>query len=520
MCLFKYVGRKGAFYMNENMGTIEKEINFKEMCFFCLRRWRGIVVFILAAAVLAGGYKYWAVLRNNQIKLERQKLLKSEGMYEEIGNVIPNPNIESYQLSIESYEDALEKKGDYLKNSVIMQLDANHLQVGILNFYVEFEDKEDSMLDALVSAYRAYVTDGRLVERLQKVDNRIASAELQDLILFIDGKVVINSEQVEYFARPHEQSAEERRMSSNKESIEIQMSAPEQQMFQIRLIALDQEKCEAYIDIAKEAILEYSKLLQVDIAEHKLKILATTQTEQIDQTIQYYQNQILSDYIMTIEDLSNLRIALKDITEKEGETVVINASLALDDPSLSALRFAIVGAVLGAFLAIVISMLSYILSNRLQSLDSFEEDFGMELVAYVREDVGKKKFFGFLDRYICRIEAGAYGNIPFEEQVKIACANVKVMAAKNADLKNVMLAGTMAKKDMQDMCVRLAEDINEITFSDYKQIVFCAADLEELAKYDGILFIEKRGVSATELIQRERVLAECRNVKVLGTIVL
>ena len=465
--------------MIQNQSINEKEINFKEILFYCLKRWRSILGFMILIAVLAGGYKYFSVEKNNQIKLELRKA-EEEQSDVEIGigeNIIHNPNVERYQLSIKTSEDALEKKDDYLKNSFIMQLDANHLQIGTLSFYVELED--DSLLDALVDAYRAYATDGRLAGQLEGISDRVIGAELQDLIFFIDGKVIITSEQTEHYARPQE---EDQDTNTTSKTVEVQMSAPQRQTFQIRMIVPEDEISKDYLEKARNSVLEYSEVLQKDIGEHKLKVLSVTQAEQIDQTIQYYQNGIIEDYVMSIENLGALRAALEEVIEREGEMIPVNADYVLGDPVASALKYALVGLVLGAFVIIIIWMLTYIMSNRLQSLDFFEEEFEMKLVACVRENMKKKRWFDFLDNWIWRMEAGAYGNIPFEEQVKIASANVKVMVEKNAGLKSIMLAGTMSKKDIQTMCIRLAEDIKEVIFSDYKQVIFCASDLEEMEK--------------------------------------
>ena len=65
----------------------------------------------------------------------------------------------------------------------------------------------------------------------------------------------------------------------------------------------------------------------------------------------------------------------------------------------------------------------------------------------------------------------------------------------------------------------MAEEIKDVTFSHYRQIVFHAATLKKLEYYEGILFIEKKGKSYERLIRQERELAVSRDVKVLGIIV-
>ena len=72
---------------------------------------------------------------------------------------------------------------------------------------------------------------------------------------------------------------------------------------------------------------------------------------------------------------------------------------------------------------------------------------------------------------------------------------------------------------MAEICEQLAEEIEDVTFSLYRQIVFHAAALKKLEYYEGILFIEKKGESYEKLIRQEKELADHRDVKVLGMVI-
>ena len=72
---------------------------------------------------------------------------------------------------------------------------------------------------------------------------------------------------------------------------------------------------------------------------------------------------------------------------------------------------------------------------------------------------------------------------------------------------------------MIEICERIAEEIGDVTFSPYKQIVFNATALKKLEYYEGILFIEKLGETHEKLIKKEKELANDRCIKVLGGIV-
>ena len=162
----------------------------------------------------------------------------------------------------------------------------------------------------------------------------------------------------------------------------------------------------------------------------------------------------------------------------------------------------------------------YTMGGKLRSESGFQEKFGMPLLGVVRKSETKKKLFGFVDHWIRRMEEGPYAKIPRKEQIKIAAVNVQAALHKDKEekIKRVMLAGTVVGDDVMEICETIAEDIGNVTFSPYRQIVFHAAALKKLEYYEGILFIEKRGESCERLIRQEKELAENRGIKVLGMV--
>jgi hypothetical protein len=204
----------------------------------------------------------------------------------------------------------------------------------------------------------------------------------------------------------------------------------------------------------------------------------------------------------------------------EGEAEVENEPIIFEDPVSSAVTFAVIGMIGGLCMVCMVFCLSYILSGKLQDVDNFQHKFGMPLLGVIRENE-TKKIFGFIDRWICRLEEGPYAKISRNEQIKIAAVNVQTAIHKNPEKKinRVMLAGSVASNDVIEICGKLAEEIGNITFSPYRQIVFHASALKKLEYYEGILFIEKKGESHERLIRQEKELALDRGVRVLGTLV-
>lgn len=205
---------------------------------------------------------------------------------------------------------------------------------------------------------------------------------------------------------------------------------------------------------------------------------------------------------------------------EKGEAEIESKQIVFEKPAFSAVKFAIVGMIGGAILVCVIFGMSYVMSGKLQNESNFQKKFGMPLLGIIRKSQTKKKIFGFVDKWINQLKEGPCAKIPRNEQIKIAAVNTQNEIHRNPDkVKRVMIAGTVANDDVIEICERIAKEIEDVTFSPYRQIMFHAAALKKLEYYDGVLFVEKIGESYEKLIKEEKELADNRNVKVLGTII-
>ena len=500
--------------MNEYSESYEKEISLVELLFYCLRKWRWIVCSMIVIAVAAGGYKYLSTVKSNQILQQQRALLEKNGEAVLV-EVIKNPSVSYYEQAIATSEQELEKQETYLRDSVVMQLDAYHLQVGTLSFYLDVAEGQDgNSLSNLLAAYQAYVTDGRLAKELFDMDDSIPVADLGYLLSFIEGR-----EKIEISLNSIRQNSNGSKDNLNMQS-EIPFVGMEQNIFQIRVAASNKEACAAYMEKIEGAVMDYSRELEMQVADHGLKLLSAVQLEKVDEKLVEYQSTALSSYAMLLNQLKTQKTDLKTIREEEGETITIGQAFVLGNPVSSAVKYGIVGLVLGAFLSGFVQILVYLMSGKLQSTEMFREEFGMQLLGEVKAPAENKKFFGFIDNWLYHLEEGAYANISREEQMRIAATSLKGAVHQKGDLKKIMLAGTIAKEDIIEFWDCLNENVQGVTFSSYKQIVFDAMALEEIGDYDAIVFLEKKRVSYCKLIKKECELASGREIQVLGTVVI
>lgn len=167
--------------MNEEHSVKETEISLVDLMFFCLDKWRIILVVMLFCGLMAGGYKYRNALLENRVKqqellaLEEQKeTKKNEKEKQENKKEQDNETIESYRQIITECEHSLRRQENYLKQSVIMRLDPYCISTGTLNYYMTGENDTDILL----SAYQLYITEGMLAKELHAANPEISVEDL------------------------------------------------------------------------------------------------------------------------------------------------------------------------------------------------------------------------------------------------------------------------------------------------------------------------------------------------------
>ncbi len=481
----------------------QKNISLMDFIFYCLEKWRWVGICMLLFAIAAGGYKYQETLKGNKL------VQNNEVIEEDVKESESYQSTQYYERAIEELEKDLDTQEGYLKNSVVMQLDPYHISTGTLSYFVEGSEH----IGNVIAAYSSFVSSGRLAEGLYSVNNKIPVEDLRFLVSFINSTSEVynidNSANTIY-------KIEEEQV--------IKFAGTGSAVFQIQIRMPENVHDESYMEHAKEIMEEYTSQLQTEVAEHRLTLLSSVQSEMMDSDIQEYQSTVRTAYTTSLRGLQTLKAEFKTFQEtKDVQNNVSTTVPTLKNPVSSAIRFAIFGLVLGGILACFILLVLYMLGGKLQDIEEFKNEFGMPLLGLVRVSGNKRKLFGFMDTCFFRLRGGAFAKISYEEQVKMAAANVQTSitgSIQKSGVKKIMLSGTIVEKDVSALCNHLSSELTDVSLSSYKQIVFQSSALKELEDYDGILFLEKRGVSESATILQEKKLALDRNVKVLGTVVV
>lgn len=469
-----------------------KQIHLTDALLYCLEKWRAIIACMLIAAVLAGANSFWSTVKANRAAQNAQPTEEDivdteEEQAEESDTRSP---VDSYERALAEMERDLEIQEDYLENSVVMQLEPYHISTGILSYYL----KSSQNTESIATAYGTFVSSGRMAEELYSKDADVPVEDLRYLVTF----------------------------SNN-----INGASGQGGVFQIQIKMPDSELSEVYLKRAEEIIQEYASELQAKTAEHQLILLSSVQSEMADLEIQRYQSTVRSTYMTAVRNVQTLRTETEGVqsAQKESGSSAPSTVIVLQNPVSLAIKAAVIGLVLGACAACVVLILFYLFGGKLQAVEDCKNELGMPLLGLVRASEKKKTRFGFIDSGIFRLRGGHYGRICFEEQVKIAAANVQAAVQAehlNGKAAKIMLAGTLPEKDIEVLCKALTLEMQSqaSVVSPYRQLVFQSLALKELENYDGVVFLERQGISSPKFIEQERRSVLDRNVEVLGMVVV
>ena len=244
--------------MNEQQEV--REISLVDLMFYCLEKWRGILVLMLIMGILAGAYKYQSVVRSNQSAKQEAALESEDGEEaeeEENPMTLNERSVESYEQIIARCEKDVEAQENFLNQSIVMEIDPFHVSTGTLSYYVDGGEH----LDSLVAALRTFVTDGSMAEKLHAKNDAVSVEDLRYLVSF---------------------------NSSDRETYRVgdyEVIRPEKLVIQILVNMPDDKLCGEYLAEAEKIMKEYSAKLQKTLAAHRLSLLSSVQSEKADSRV-------------------------------------------------------------------------------------------------------------------------------------------------------------------------------------------------------------------------------------------
>jgi len=461
----------------------EKDIELKELFFRILNGWRRVIVVALLFAFLFGGYKCISGMRalNDKATIESQ-----ETAYEAAQSTYET-NKAIMQKEIDNINTSIERQTKYNEESILMQINPFDEQVANISFYID--------------------SDYQIMPDLTYQNTDIADMVIRSYLSFAQ-----NGDMYNYILKNLSYDIEYQYL---KEIISVWCEY-ESNTISIQVVHSDLSICKEIIEIVRKFIEEEQDVIKEKVGEHSISIINESTISSVDfnrETEQKAKLQIVEDYKNSLVVKQAALSALVAPTK-----TVLSNSLILK----SMIKYSILGFFAGVFLIIVIILLSFMMSDKLSNTKEFRARYSLRVLGMLKKPL-KKRFFGFIDQWLMRLEGTSDVKVTEDEAIKRICANLKA-ALKIEDILNckIMITGTAKIDNLESIFKKISVEFedNSCKFFYSGNISYTAKTIEMIAECNAVIIVEKMGHSTHTEITKELDNINDINKKVIGVVLM
>ncbi len=418
----------------------EVEISLKDLLFDILYHWRSCVLAALALAVLLGGLGYASNLKSNHA---------SPAV--EAGTGLEASNAGNYQESADLYARLLRGYDSYRNRSFLMQADPYQIWTVNAVYYVRTSEQQgkDDAADAAVYSYASAVYSELDTDRLQKIYGDVDVNYLEEFIV-----------------------------------VESDLAAD---CFSLKVRGLTAEMAEnafAYVD---ENLRKFSTDHAEVLPEHQLFRLTRYTSAGTDRE--------LEDHQVTMAGNISKYIAGQSASEQAAESWIQDRNV--PHPLRSVLKKALIGFLIGGFLAVCFHAVRYLLSDRLHRAQDLSDAFGIPLYNELPHSRARRPGKG-VDGLLEKWEFG-----PAKNQSIHAFDEIQSLLAEKHANQKVLLTGSITEKDLIPFAEALQEKCgNTCEISFQPNFLRNKSAVQACSTADSIILVEKKGISSNQEIAR------------------
>ena len=518
----------------------EREINLKDLLKYILLRWRVLLYGMLVGMIaLSGVYFLKASKRtvitepsvSGEVETETETETETEIDILELKSALSARELEEVSVAVgmyETYRTNFLKATEYLKNSVRMNIDPNH--VPTLNVSYNIDNHYQTIYPVIYE--KDTTTD---------IINAYSSKLINDDIL----RSICDT------------LGEEIKPSYVEELISVARTG--NSSLSITVIADDRNTCEKIMESLTEAVKQITPAVkelygEFDITEYDRSYVEQIDTKLLDEqqakvadlnNFKNYHNNIanyMSEaqkkyYYAVLDERAEKNIEKEEQewmfeteieteveteieTEVETETEFLKEEIISVPVKKFSFIYAIMGLLLG-FLAVAgYYMLKYIAGNNLHMAEEMEQCFGIQVFGILHISEMKKRKFGKIDSAIGAFFRTERESIPTDVQMEIIRTRI-VSAVQKSGAKKVYLSGVCQNEAAQKYIATMQEQLQgDVEFVSYgASVLNNVQSLKNLIESECVVLMECVNGSAYDSIQREIVICKENGVKIIGSVV-
>lgn len=491
----------------ENKEMREREVDLLDLFVEILLHWRGVVMFALAGAILAGVFGYVrsqrAIGYQDNIQNNIQNNLQNNLQEEDIVSLVEQLSEEQLAniSTVLRYKDFYKDKLYYYENSLLMQFDPFHIQQVDMTFMVRTEDDCAYMVK---DVYQDLLKNAFFYKYVQDQCNIVSSVD----------------ELIEFYSKSQQP------LQENKASV-----------FSLRIIHDDADTSRAIADAVVDYIQQQNNKLKSVIGNHEVILVNRSQGEIVSNDVVNKQKACVND-LYSMQNFCNTliggfteeQLTYYDYLCKESKEVTVGDEQSSPQETESAepvpvkptlnIKYPMMGMLGFAFLYVIVICIVYIFNNKVRITDSFQEMYAVVHLGRIAAPE-RKRFLGVIDRWILRLRYHGRRRFSPEEAVGLTIMAVKMEAQKH-NVKNVYLIGCNLVGAAEQVCTQIKSALakEQIDVCVLNNVLYDAEAMGRLESAEAAVLVETAGVTMYDEITQELQLLNRQKIEVLGGIVV
>ena len=502
-----------------------EDITFKakDLLLRILLRWRVLIVCMLAGALVFDALGYikqkWEVqkyhlMQSNKTseaqEIDKLKLAEFKEKLTDIQVAQVEKAVSIYKIYQKSYDDTI----NYINNSIKMQLDPNQICTNVLQYQIDVGysvvypeiEKKDPTQNIKDSIYYKLVNDSNCTEIAKALGENIDSSYIKELI---------------------------------SAPVSGSTGAYPDDIYALSVMGRSYDECDKITAVLQREILKVFEELKKQYGNFKVTDMGVQKFKSFNQGVLDAQKSQAN----SLRDVRTNSVAIVDALGDDQKTyfyALLNGddtveislpvdaenaetSVAAEPPRAQIInpKKILSGAVVGFFLAFLFFLCKLMIGGKLISENTMRDAYGLQLLSSIRVSQRPSGFGARIDKVLLDLMDGGISAYTSKERLDMAIAGIRI-ALQNNNWRNLFLAGTSTDEKTKEILGELAERLTSVTDNTTigRSVVYDPESLQQMAKSDAIVLVERTDYSKLDEIDREYALCCQNQVPIMGYIVL
>ena len=483
-----------------------REIDLLDMIADVLSHWRGLIVALVLGAVLLGGFSYTRSFRTVQITQQQEPVVQDEATVQtQLTQLEQSLDDKSRVavLTVVDDEKEYDLKKTYSENSIYMQLNPLQTVQTELIYQVQTADvNKDGQLGAL---YTSLLNNVGLYDWVAQ-QTGIEAGYVEELI---------SAETVSSLTIQNKTEKLQQEMSLGTNCVKVS------------ILQSDTETCQKLTEAVKTYISEEQKKLNNELDQHALVLVSETTGSVMNKGLMDEQIKCRSEITSVQSTIATAKAGFTEEQKQYYELLTWEEAEQLEQPSQNATaeenpvptpavskKYVLLGAVLFAFVYVVVICMAYIFNTKLRLSDELQSIYGIPQIGLVIRESGRKVF---LDKWVDSLRHYGKRKFTAEQSMELAFAAIKIAAVKNG-LNNICLIGCNMSAGADKICesLKAALEKEQISVSVLDNVLYDAEAMAKMSAMQGAVLVEKAGSTLYNEVVSELELLKRQDITVLG----